>query len=144
MVAGARVCVPTGALNDGGVVGRTTSRGEFDTYSVTGMVRGLLTAGAPLDATFAVIVIVPVHVPSPRPAGLSETPRDVSVDPVIGTPVLLFSTSQLEPVQVVCTGVAVKFRVAPVLLPIFNSCCAGAAFPIWNGKESEFMLVTMI
>jgi hypothetical protein len=94
---------PRAAEKDTGVAGLINSAVP-DTYSVTGMTKGLLGTATPLDATVAVNVRFPVHVPAGSPAGFTEMTTDemdVAVVPLAAA-VPPFSKSQLLPVQVVC------------------------------------------
>src|SRR5258708_6648026 len=135
MFCGGTEFAPRATLKTGGRVGFTTSKGELETYSVTGISKGLLTAATPVAVTVAATVTLPVHVPAGSPVGFTETVSCASVEPVTGTPPLPFSTIQLDAVQLVWTAVAVKLSGEPVLEVIFSSCPPGTAWPIWNGKD---------
>lgn len=94
-VCGAGDCPPTGAENES-ADGKVTSMGVAATVRVTGMDSGLFTAGTPVDAMMAVMLMDPLQVPAERPAVAMETDTAPSVTPVMGL-VELFNSSQLLP-----------------------------------------------
>src|ERR1017187_2650178 len=93
-------CAPTPAVNGCRMAGVSTSWAPVETYSVTPMVSGLLTAAAPVAGMVALIVMVPLQVPAGRPAMATATVRLSFVTPV-NELLPLAACSQLDPQLVV-------------------------------------------
>jgi hypothetical protein len=91
-----------GAVKRASARGVTINAGVLVTYNVTGMLIGLPTAAAPVDALMAATVTVPLQVPATNPATAMPTVKLPVVTPVVAP----LSASQEFP-QVVVATVAV-------------------------------------
>ena len=98
-------CVPVDPFTEEEKVsedGLTDNKGVVLTYSVTGMVSGLLTAASPVAGLVAVTVIVPVQVPAVRLLKFEGAiVKEPFVDPEVAPP----KTSQFTLAQVVSVSV---------------------------------------
>src|ERR1700694_4216057 len=93
-------CEPIPTVNGRRLAGARTSCAVVETKSLTGIVSGLFTAGAPVAGMVAVMVIVPSHVAAVvKPAVATDTTRVSSVKPLMAL-VPLFNSNQLPQVVV--------------------------------------------